>query len=286
MVRVLLYIGIVLITTNSYSQIESWYGVDKSRIGYRNTTFTFENAKPNEYEKWLSNPTSKYNGGSTEFSFDIFNKNTYFNMDLSFFTDALLDFVLPKNKSNWYRNEDYTISRFEFFPMRLAFGFPVTKYGAVYFGGQYQYCVQSIEYEDPNSDYRNTILYGNQRGLGTHLFFAKGPVLLNYSFMYDWISNIKVIKGKAITHDFSAYWNFKSWGLFVRYQHLYKNTYSGYLPEDRKALFKDNIDGDWSHQPAQYLQNSIISFGIFGSGIAGATMKATTTTIRKVEGGF
>jgi len=48
------------------AQVKDWYGSDLSRLGYKASTFEFENARNGFASQWESEPTRKIKGGSFE----------------------------------------------------------------------------------------------------------------------------------------------------------------------------------------------------------------------------
>jgi hypothetical protein len=121
-----------MISLNALAQIEDWYKVDLSRVGYKHTKFQFEEAPT--YSEWQKpadslNTIKTIKGGSIELSVDIYTKHVYFSMDGSSLLDVGVTlFQFDKSKQRWWDNDNYYVLRSDILPTRLAFGTNITQY--------------------------------------------------------------------------------------------------------------------------------------------------------------
>jgi hypothetical protein len=270
-----------------FSQLEDWYGVDMSRLGYKQTTFTFEN-----YPIGF-NPTSPdenatiIKGGSFELSVDYYKKHVYFNTDLSSFLDVGVTlFQFDKSKQRWFDNDEYSVLRSDILPTRLAFGSTIGKYFGVYAGGQYSLSSIGLDYKSANSKLRDTRFGGHTYGVGGHFVAAYRSLHARYSYMYNWQSQGGYFKGNAIINEFVLSFGFADVGLFAKFTHIYGMSNGGFLPVDRTQLFLSDYDGeDFSWQSSQFATQFQFSIGIYATGLFSGVAKAGTRTLRDTETG-
>jgi hypothetical protein len=274
--------------TMAFSQIEEWYGVDLSRLGYKNTTFTFENYPIGTNSTEPDEPETLINGGSFELSADFYKKHIYFNTDLSSLLDVGLTlFQFDKSKQRWFDNDEYFVLRSDILPTRLAFGSNIGKYLGIYLGGQYSLSSIGLEYKSNNSSLRNTRFGGHTYGFGGHLVAAYRFLNARYSYMYNWQSQGGgIFKGNVINNEFVLSFGFADYGLFTKFTHVYGMSNGGFLPVDRSRLFASDYEGaDFSWQSSQYATQFQFSIGIYAAGLFSGVAKAGTKTIRDVEMG-
>ena len=268
------------------AQVEYWYKVDLSRIGYRHNVLTFENAPNGQAAQFKDNPFRTVKGASWEFSTEIFTKNVYFGLNGSYLFDIGTTLFQFKEKERWFKNSEYRIERGELFPIQLAFGNNIGKYLAIYAGGQYQYTTFGIEYLQNNpSGYRNVYIGGNQRGAGLHAVFAKGMFLARYSYMYDWIRAAKEFTGTAQTHEFVLHFGPQKVGAFVKMNYVYRSMDAGYFMSDRTELRAPEGEVDRDVLPGEIGAQFSLSIGIFGQGLFSGLSSLGARAIAETEKG-
>lgn len=269
-----------------FSQLEDWYGVDLSRLGYKNTTFTFENFPIGTNPVEPSEPENVINGGSFELSVDFYKKHVYFSTDLSTLLDVGFTlFQFDKSKQRWFDNDEYFVLRSDILPTRLAFGSTFGKYFGIYLGGQYSLSSIGLEYKSNNSSLRNTRFGGHTYGAGGHFVAAYRFFNARYSYMYNWQSQGGgIFKGNGITNEFVLSFGFADIGLFTKFTHIYGMSNGGFLPVDRTRLFgSDYESADFSWQSSHYATQFQFSIGIYSAGLFSGVAKAGTKTLRDVE---
>ena len=210
-----------LLPSSLFAQVEYWYGVDLSRLGYRHNVITLENAPNGQASAFQDNPFREIRGASWEFSSEVMNKHVYFGINGSYLLDIGTALFQYKEKDRWYKNSEYRLERGELFPVQLAFGSNIGKYFALYAGGQYQYTTFGINYNSKVSEFRNVYIGGNQRGAGVHAIFAKGMFFARYSYMHDWIRAAKEFTGMAYTHEFVLHFGPQKFGAFMKLNYVY-----------------------------------------------------------------
>lgn len=278
----------LLFQVTAFAQLEDWYKVDLSRIGYKNTTFTFENlaitangVETGEFSQ------IKINGGSFELSSDIFTKYMYFSIDMSTFLDVGLTlFQFDKSKQRWWNNDEYFVLRSDVLPVRLAFGHTIGKYVGFYVGGQYSLSSVGIQYKN-NIPLRDTYIGGHTYGAGGHVVSAYKYFHARYSYMYNWQSRGGYFTGNGITNEFVLSVGYADFGVFTKFTHIYNMNNGGYLPKDRTRLFKSGNEGqDFTWQSAHFATQFQFSIGIYAAGLLSGVTKAGTETISKTEKGL
>ena len=269
-----------------FSQIADWYKVDLSRLGYKHTTFHFENYPLNNTDPSVTSIT-EIKGGSFELSADIYTKNLYFTIDGSTFLDvgATL-FQFDKSKQRWFDNDDYFVLRSDILPIRLAFGTNIGKYVGIYAGGQYALSSVGLQYKNNASPYRDTRIGGNTYGVGGHLVAAYKFVNLRYSYMYNWQSQAGLFKGNGISNELVLSLGWSNVGLYTKFYHVYQTTRGGYLPDDRTKLFAgkyENAPSSW--QSSHFATQFQFSIGIYAAGLFSGVSKIGSKAIFETEQG-
>jgi len=268
------------------AQVKDWYGSDLSRLGYKASTFEFENARNGFASQWESEPTRKIKGGSFELSTDIFGKYVYFSLDGSFLLDAGAALFMNKSKERWWDNKEFRMDRSELIPTRLAFGANISPFFSIYAGGQYQYSTLAIQYRDNPDNRRDVFIAGNQRGFGIHAVGAYRFIHLRYSYMYDWIKAAKTYEGLAITNEVVLSVGPAKFGGFLKLTHTYKKMEGDYLPDDRTARSKNGLSTDYAMLPAEYANQFTVSVGIFAAGLFSGVTHAMSKGVGEVEQGL
>lgn len=278
---------LLLLPLGLSAQVEYWYKVDLSRLGYRHNVLTFENAPNGQAAQFKDNPLRKIKGASWEFSTEIITKNVYFGLNGSYLFDISTTLFQFKEKDRWFKNEEYRLERGELFPVQLAFGNNIGRYFALYAGGQYQYTTFGIEYLRNNPmGYRNVYIGGNQRGAGVHAIFAKGMFFARYSYMYDWIRAAKTFNGTAQTHEFALHFGPQKVGAFVKFNYVYREMDAGYLPVDRTELSKPEGRVDMAVLPSEISSQFSFSVGIFAQGLFSGLSSLGARAISETERGL
>ena len=268
------------------AQVKDWYGSDLSRLGYKASTFEFENAPNGFASDWKSESTRKIKGGSFELSTDLYGKHVYFNLDGSFLLDIGATLFMNKTKERWWDNKELRMDRVELIPTRLAFGAPITPYFSLYGGGQYQYSALAISYRDNPDNRRNVHIAGNQRGFGIHAVAAYKIMHLRYSYMYDWMKAAKTYDGIAITNELALHIGPAKFGGFVKLTHTHRMMKGGYLPDDRTANNKAGLSETYAMLPAEYANQFTFSIGIFAAGLFSGVTHAMSKGVGEVEQGL
>jgi len=268
------------------AQVKDWYGSDLSRLGYKRSTFQFENAKNGYAHLYTKEPYRKIKGGSFELSADVFSKNVYFNLDGSFLLDMASTLFMYKSKERWWKNSEYIMDRADLVPIRLAFGSNISPYFSLYAGGQYQYSMLAINYRDESTNLRDVYIGGNQRGIGVHAVGAYKLFHLRYSFMYDWIRAAKTYNGIAITNEVALHIGPSKVGAFIKVNHIYKMMEGGYLPNDRTVRNKNDLSKDMAVLPAEYGGTFTVSVGIFAAGLFSGVTHSMSRGISETEKGL
>lgn len=268
----------------SAAQIEDWYGVDLSKLGYRGNRLTFENGINGDMARWADEPFRVVRGGSWELSSEVYNKHVYFGINGSFLMDLGTTLFQFKDKERWYKNDEYTIERGELFPVQLAFGTNIGKYFAIYAGGQYQYTLFGITPRE-ESEYRTVYIGGNQRGAGVHLIGAWKFVNVRYSYMHDWIRAAKTYKGMAYTHEFVVHVGLSQVGLFAKLNHVHREMFGGMLPSDRTDTRESGLE-DLALLPGEFGQQFSFSVGIYMQGLFSGVTQSGARAIGDVERGL
>lgn len=286
----IIYFLSFLLTAPSFGQIADWYKVDLSRFGYKRSTFTFEEVPI--YQEWQKqtdslNTLKAIKGGSLELSLDIYTKHIYFSLDASTLIDVGVTlFQFDKSKERWWNNNTYYVDRSDIFPTRLAFGTNITKYFAVYAGGQYALSSIGLRYKQSASPLQNTLISGNVYGFGGHVVGALSFMNVRYSYMYNWISQARTFKGNSITNELVLSMGFANVGIFAKVMHVYNESDAGYLPVDRSKIFVskyDNAKRTW--QSAQYATQFQFSVGIYAAGLFSKITKAGSNALFETEQG-
>lgn len=233
MKKIVLVCFSIVLANVAWAQIDTWYGVDLGRIGYRynslklNTvSYTNKNFISDDYY----GDSASVSLGSVDLSSEIYGKNAYFFLDASLIPNLIQGLVSKKRLAEKLALAPQgRLDIVEMMPVRLAFGGPVTKNVAVYGGGQWMY---SMFLSDDVNNYP-VIVGGNQRGAGVHVVYGDTRLLLRYSFMYDWIRRQKrQYQGIAITHEASAAYALSeggNFGLIVRAAHRFREMEDGYM---------------------------------------------------------
>lgn len=268
------------------AQVKDWYGSDLSRLGYKASTFEFENAPNGFASQWKSEPTRKIKGGSFELSSDIYGKHMYFGLDGSFLLDVGATLFMFKPKERWWDNKEFRMDRSELIPTRLAFGANISPYFSIYAGGQFQYSTLAIKYRDNPDNRRDVYIGGNQRGFGIHAVGAYRFLHLRYSYMYDWIRAAKTYEGLAITNEVVLSFGPAKLGGFLKLTHTHKMMKGGYLPDDRTAIKKSSLSDTYNMLPAEYANQFTVSVGIFAAGLFSGVTHAMSKGIGEVEQGL
>lgn len=268
------------------AQVKDWYGSDLSRLGYKASTFEFENARNGFASQWESEPTRKIKGGSFELSTDVLGKHVYFNMDASFLLDVGSTLFMNKSKERWWDNKEFRMDRVELIPTRLAFGAPITPYFSLYAGGQYQHASLAIKYKENPDNRRDVFIRGNQRGFGIHAVGAYRFIHLRYSYMYDWMKSAKTYEGIAITNELALHVGPAKFGAFLKLTHTHRMMKGGYLPDDRTAMNKAALSDTYAMLPAEYANQFTVSVGIFAAGLFSGVTHGMSKTVGGVEEGL
>lgn len=282
-----LFFLLLLLPFSLQAQVENWYGVDLSRLGYRHNVLTFENAPNGQASLYQDNPLRTVKGASWEFSSEIIGKHVYFGINGSFLFDIGTTLWTFKEKDRWYENSEYKLERGELIPVQLAFGSNIGKYFALYAGGQYQYTTFGINYNRNSSPFRDVYIGGNQRGAGIHAVFAKGMFFARYSYMHDWIKAAKEFTGMAYTHEFALHFGPQKLGAFVKCNYVYREMDAGYFMVDRTErqvqeglVERDVIPGEIGSQFS--FSVGIFAQGLF-SGLSSLGAQAISTTERNIR---
>lgn len=268
----------LLITQQSLSQIADWYGSDLSRFGYKFSKIQFESAKNGHASEWEDNPFKIVNGHSFELSADIYTKHMYFSLDGS----ALLDitffyFTSLSDKERWWKNSEFRMDRSEIFPIRLAFGLPITKYANIYAGGQYQYAIYAMNPLDQTNNPRTVDLRGNQYGVGIHFVGGYKMINLRYSFMYDWmLAPKKPTDGMALTNEIGLFFGVKKFGGFVKMNSSFRKMNAYFENEQSNPYYK-------VYNPSEYVEQFSLSVGIYAEGLFTGITRATSKTVGTTE---
>ncbi len=267
------FIAIILtiICLNVHAQMETWYSVDLGRLAYRANTINTNIRQFSESGPYAPGDTIKV--PSWDLSFDIYTKHTYFFLDASVLPNLILGPSEEKLKN-------YDIG--EMLPIRLAFGFPITKYFNFYAGGQWQYAWIEV-FESGNAPFPYMV-GGNQRGAGAHLVFGLSKINIRYSYMYDWIRrNKRDVKGIAKTHEISiaiAPFNTSSFGFIVRGGLRDREMEGGYMAPNQtlnsKAKQRPFII------PTMRSSEHYLSVGIFIEGLFSGTTRTISETTQKL----
>lgn len=283
------FLTLFLIPVSIFGQIEDWYGVDLSRLGYKHNTFTFEQQKQDNSQLWGNQNTIdfellKVTGGSFEFSADVYSKHTLFNIDASSLLDIGATLFQFKDKERWWNNSEYFVNYSDILPIRLAFGTRITPFANLYVGGQYSLHTIGINYKSNVSPYTKLMMGGNTYGFGGHIVTAFKFLNLRYSYMYDWSSFGGYFKGNRIQNELVLSIGVSYFGAFVKYKHSFTTSNAGYLPNKRSGLFKSSYENtDFSWQNAQFANKSEISFGVYLTGLFSSVSNASTRIIGETE---
>lgn len=278
MKKIILSCIALLTALASQAQLDSWYGVDLGRIGYRYNslklnTVSYTNLNFNGGDNY--GDSAKVSLGSLDLSAEVYGKNAYFFLDASFIPNLIQGLVANKRlQEKLALDPQGRLDIVEALPFRLAFGGPVTKNVAIYAGGQWMY---SIFVSTDVANYP-VIVGGNQRGAGLHLVYGDSRLLVRYSFMYDWIKRQKrAYSGMAATHEASAAYALTSdgkFGLIVRAAHRFRKMDDGYMHPSQ--------DYNDSHRemvfvPSLQASDFFVTAGIYLEGL----FSGTTRTISK-----
>ena len=278
-----------LTSFNGFSQMKNWYRADLGTLGYKYNKVLFEKRDPNytsptynyQDSNWL-----EFKGGTSELSADIFTKHTYFHIDASILTDLTIAYLTSsKKREEWWFNQEGTgkFDQGKFLPMRFAFGGNITKYVNLYAGGQWQYSSYNFEAEDENK-YENTFIGGRQMGIGAHLAFSYGPVLIRQSYMIDWISRAGgMFKGNSTTHETALYIGYKKFGLFAKFNYQMLSMKEGTFSESYKAHFKNDLKPTTRFYQAQNMKVTTFSFGIFATGLISGISRGISSSVADTE---
>lgn len=272
-----------LLAGQATAQLDSWYGVDLGRIGYKHNSFKLNTIS---YPKYYFpgedfGDSAKVSFGSIDLSAEVYGEFAYFFLDASMITD-LIQLMVARKKWEERMTLDPVgrIDMVEAVPIRLAFGLPITKNLAIYAGGQYRYAViSSLDVGDGNTVH----VGGNQRGAGGHLVYGTNHFLLRYSYMYDWIRrNKRYYKGHAITHEISLAIPFSqeaAVGLMIRAAHRFREMEDGYLiaPSD----FNSQSDLT-TYLPKQQASDFLLSIGIYMEGLFSGTTRTISNSTYKL----
>jgi hypothetical protein len=277
-------VSLVTFSVICNAQIENWYGVDLSKLGYRGNRLTFENGINGNMAAYAGAPFRTVTGGSWELSSEVYSKHVYFGINGSFLLDVGTVLFQFNDKERWYDNMEYTIERGELIPVQLAFGTNIGKYVAVYAGGQYQYTTFGINPRD-EGQYRTVYIGGNQRGAGLHVIGAWKFVNVRYSYMHDWIRSAKTFEGMAYTHEFVVHLGLSQIGVFAKFNHVHREMFGGYLPSDRTERTQADLK-DYALLPAEFGQQFSWSVGIYMQGLFSGVTQAGARAVGDVERGL
>ncbi|MDG1159211.1 MAG: hypothetical protein P8N19_06935 [Flavobacteriales bacterium] len=272
-----------LLPSSLFAQVEYWYGVDLSRLGYRHNVITLENAPNGQASAFRDNPFREIRGASWEFSSEVMNKHVYFGINGSYLLDIGTALFQYKEKDRWYKNSEYRLERGELFPVQLAFGSNIGKYFALYAGGQYQYTTFGINYNSKVSEFRNVYIGGNQRGAGVHAIFAKGMFFARYSYMHDWIRAAKEFTGMAYTHEFVLHFGPQKFGAFMKLNYVYREMDAGYFMIDRTERQAPEGMADRDVLPGEIGSQFTFSVGIFAQGLFSGISSMGARAISETE---
>lgn len=277
---------LLLFPSSLFAQVEYWYGVDLSRLGYRHNVITLENAPNGQASAFLDNPFREIRGASWEFSSEVMNKHVYFGINGSYLLDIGTTLFQYKEKDRWYKNSEYRLERGELFPVQLAFGSNIGKYFALYAGGQYQYTTFGINYNSNVSEFRDVYIGGNQRGAGVHAIFAKGMFFARYSYMHDWIRAAKEFTGMAYTHEFVLHFGPQKLGAFMKINYVYREMDAGYFMSDRTERQAPEGMADRDVLPGEIGSQFSLSVGIFAQGLFSGISSMGARAISETERGL
>ena len=275
-----------LLPSSLFAQVEYWYGVDLSRLGYRHNVITLENAPNGQASAFQYNPFREIRGASWEFSSEVMNKHVYFGINGSYLLDIGTTLFQYKEKDRWYKNSEYRLERGELFPVQLAFGSNIGKYFALYAGGQYQYTTFGINYNSKVSEFRNVYIGGNQRGAGVHAIFAKGMFFARYSYMHDWIRAAKEYTGMAYTHEFVLHFGPQKLGAFMKMHYVYREMDAGYFMVDRTERQAPENFAERDVLPGEIGSQFTFSVGIFAQGLFSGISSMGARAISETERGL
>jgi hypothetical protein len=261
-----------------HAQMEGWEGVDMGRIGYKQSNFNL-NMTSFDHNVRVTNSSSQFSDeigpneslglGSLDLSFEAMGNHAYFFLDGSMIPNLIQGLVMKERlKEKLTFKSGNELDYVEFLPMRVAFGGTIAKYFGLYVGGQYMYSTINTKDND-----QFVTIGGNQRGAGAHAFFAKGPFLARYSYMYDWIRREKrTFKGIAITHEVSLAFNFgeSGVGLIAR---------AGIRTRKMDANYGeyDEATRSFGFMPSFQSVDKYLTFGIFAGGLFSGV---TYTTVK------
>lgn len=278
----------------TFSQVEDWYGVDLSRIGYKHNSYVFEqqlfgygvvsgNQSANDYQVRSFDPIT-IKGGSFELSADVYSKHVLFNIDASSLLDVGVTLFQFKDKERWWDNKDYRVDYSDILPVRLAFGTNISPYFSLYVGGQYSLNTIGLRYKNNNSLYSDLRMGGHAYGVGGHAVAAYKFLNFRYSYMYDWTSFGGHFKGNRIQNEWVLSVGISRIGVFCKYKHSFSTSNEGNLPEERKGLFKSSYeDAKFKWQNAQFATKSELSVGIYLTGLFSAVSNASTRLVGETE---
>jgi len=266
-----------LLGSNANAQIESWYGVDLGRIGYRynnlkmNTTWYTNN---NFTTAELYGDSAKLSIGSVDLSAEVYGKNAYFFLDASLIPNFIQGAIQKKKLAEKTAlSPQGSLDIAEMLPIRLAFGGPVTDDFAIYAGGQWMYSVFLTE----GVAGRPVIVGGNQRGAGLHLVYGTDKILVRYSFMYDWIRRTKrEYKGIATTNEVSVAVPLvpeSKFGLIFRAAHRFRGMEDGYM---YAAKDYNEVGDDLMFVPKLQVSDFFFTVGIYMEGLFSGTTRTVS----------
>lgn len=285
-----LIVILLLLPFVSIAQIEDWYRVDISRVGYKHNNFSFERPvyfeNNNTYDGSGEFESFGLKGGSFEFSVDFYTKHMYFSLDASTILDVGVTLFQFKKKERWWNNNEYAVLNDDIFPVRLAFGTNISKYFGVYVGGQYSLTSLGITSKGGSAQPMSIRMGGNAYGVGGHVVGAYSNFNLRYSYTYDWTSQGGHFKGNRINNEIVLSFGFATVGLFLKYKHSFNMSKAGYLPDNRTKLFKSKYEGaDFSWQSSQYAVKSEFSIGIYAVGLFYGISNLATLSVGETEKG-
>ena len=278
------FLTVLLLTSicSTYAQMENWEGIDMGRIGYKHNSFELnmtsfgQNVRTTSTGVQFSDevgPNESLSVGSLDLSFEAFGNHAYFFVDASMMPNLIQGLVMKERlNSKMTFTSGNELDYIEFIPMRVAFGGTIAKYFGLYVGGQYMYSTLNTKGND-----NFVTIGGNQRGAGAHLMFSKGPFLLRYSYMYDWIRREKrAYKGIATTHETSLAFNFgdSGVGLIAR---------AGFRTRKMDAHYGeyDEATREYGFVPSFQSFDSYITVGIYAAGL----FSGITYSTAKAAGG-
>ncbi len=245
---------LLLLSFTCHTQIKNWYGSDLSRLGVK-----FNNVKFKDFD----NSLIQFKGRSSDFAADIITKNVYFNIDGTFLSDLVLVYALGLNRKDetWYDRDDLgRFDRVKFFPLQIGFGLPITRYGALYAGGQWQYSLYSL---NAANNMKNFEARGHQFGLGIHGFASVGPVMIKQSYMKDLFSK----GGGANIFETTVYAGYSFLGAYLRYSNQTYNEISNPVENQKLTI-------------------STFSIGIYAAGLFSGVSKGTAKAVGETERGI